>query len=251
MNGDADRASRRGEDVGGVIVFGPRTAPDALGGTAGGTPTDASEKLVEVVDPCGSPQDLCDAEGACYTMKERGLRDACAQQPRVNEDCGGGPAEADYGAARSSPGACRCVLRYQDDCRCRRRYQDDGGNGDDQDDDEESGGARRGAFGGFGGSQGFVSKNGGGMRRVVDWHAGPMVRGQEGAGGGITESRIGLGGSSSSNVSQRRVAAIAALVSGLEDVNQRQRRAYWSTSARCGRRRCKDIGSRRLKAQRS
>ena len=114
-----------------------------------------------------------------------------------------------------------------------------------------AGGARRGAFGGFGGSQGFVSKNGGGMRRVVDWHADLMVRGQEGAGGGITESRIGLGGSSSSNVSQRRVAAIAALVSGLEDVNQRQRRAYWSTSARCGRRRCKDIGSRRLKAQRS
>jgi hypothetical protein len=171
-------------------------------------------------------------------MKKLGLRDACAQQPRVNEDCGGGPAEADYGAARSSPGACRCVLRYQDDCRCRQRYQGDGGNGDDQDDDEESGGARRGAFGGFGGSQGFVSKNGGGMRRVVDWHAGLMVRrvvdwhaelmvrGQEGAGGGITESRIGLGGSSSSNVSQRRAAAIAALVSGLEDVNQRQRKAY-------------------------
>ena len=118
MNGDADRASRRGEDVGGVIVFGPRTVPDALGGTAGGTPADASEELVEVVDQCGSPQDLCDAEGACFTMKELGMRDAGAQPPRVNEDRGGGPAEADYGAARSRPDTCRCVPRYQDDCRC-------------------------------------------------------------------------------------------------------------------------------------
>jgi hypothetical protein len=225
MNEDA--RSRRGEDVGGVIVFWRRTAPDALcvalsrqdGGTAGGSPTDASEELVEVVDPCGLPQDLSDAEGASYTMKELGLRNARAQQPRVSEDCGGGAAEAEYGAARISPGACRCMPRYQDDCRCGPRYQDDGGNGDDQDDDEESGGARRGAFGGFGGSQGFVSKNGGGMRRVVDWHAGLMVRGHEGAGGGNTESRIGLGGSSSSDVCQRLAAAIAALASGLEDEN--------------------------------
>ena len=117
-------------------AIGPRTAPDALGGTAG---TDASEELVEVVDQCGSPQDLCDAEGAYYTMKELGLRVACARQPRVNEDCGGGPAEADYGAARSSPGACRCVPRDLDDCRCGQHYLDDGENGDGQDDDEESG----------------------------------------------------------------------------------------------------------------
>ena len=99
MNENADRASRRGEDVGGVIVFGPRTAPDALGGTAGGTPAGASEELVEVVDQCGSPQDLCDAEGACFTMKELGMRDACAQPPRVHEDCGGGPAEGDGATA--------------------------------------------------------------------------------------------------------------------------------------------------------